>query len=254
MLRLRRAIARIEARRNDPDSATDFIQRRNVGRGTGTAAGRSRSQEGAKAFASCPVLHCFSEIEFRGNSAPLFVYSVPFVVNIAPAIPHPFCPTHSFTDSLTRSFSSSSLILKFAFFSFRRFFLLIDLCLNRASMNDTCNRQSAQCGPVNTGPWIADLSHRISHSSHSSPWSHWLLDQASQTLDVRPRMHHSPSFAGDRLNVKAPSRTSPNADPMHRQHRHLLRKPAKEAGTNLENESKNPDKSGKIRTNPGKSG
>jgi hypothetical protein len=33
-----------------------------------------------------------------------------------------------------------------------------------------------------------------------------------------------------------------------------LRKPAKEAGTNLENESKNPDKSGKIRVNPAKSG
>ena len=42
--------------------------------------------------------------------------------------------------------------------------------------------------------------------------------------------------------------------PMPRRHRHLLRKPAKEAGTNLENQSTNPDKSGKIRPNPGKSG
>jgi hypothetical protein len=41
---------------------------------------------------------------------------------------------------------------------------------------------------------------------------------------------------------------------LRRQRRDRLRKPAKEAGTNLENESKNPDKSGKIRRNPGKSG
>jgi hypothetical protein len=41
---------------------------------------------------------------------------------------------------------------------------------------------------------------------------------------------------------------------MRRQHRELLRKPAKEARINLENESKNPAKSGKIRPNPAKSG
>ena len=45
--------------------------------------------------------------------------------------------------------------------------------------------------------------------------------------------------------------------PMPRRHRHLLRKPAKEAGTNLENQSTNPtnpEKSGQIRVNPAKSG
>ncbi|MGA2176370.1 MAG: hypothetical protein ABSH38_15440 [Verrucomicrobiota bacterium] len=183
-----------------------------------------------------PVRHSSSEIEFRGNSAPLFVYSVPFVVNIAPAIPHP----HKFTDSLTRSFSYSSLILIFAFFSFRRFFLLIDLCLNRASMNDTCNRQSAQCGPVNTGPWLGDLSHRIRHSSHSSHWSHRLPDQASQTLDVRPRMRpvqpQTPCTAGtgnhSEKRQKMPDST---------------RKTKPKTRTN-------PEISGQIRLNPGKTG
>jgi hypothetical protein len=90
--------------------------------------------------------------------------------------------------------------------------------------------QSAQCGPVNTGPWLGDLSHQISHSSHSSTWSHWLTNQTSQ------------------------SRTGSTADPMHRQHRKLPRKAAKNAGFNPENELKNPDKSEKIRPNPGKSG
>jgi hypothetical protein len=113
-------------------------------------------------------------------------------------------------------------------------------------MNETCKRQSAQCGPVNTGPWLADLSHRISHSSH---WSHWLTNQASQTLDG-----HLPSFAGDRLDAKTQIWRGPSADPMLRWHRELPQEAAKNAGFNPENEAPNPDKSGKIRPNPGKSG
>jgi hypothetical protein len=41
---------------------------------------------------------------------------------------------------------------------------------------------------------------------------------------------------------------------MHRQHRKLPRKAAKNAGFNPENEPENPDKSGQIRVNPAKSG
>jgi len=41
---------------------------------------------------------------------------------------------------------------------------------------------------------------------------------------------------------------------MRRQHQILPPKAAKNAGFNPENELKDPDKSGKIRTNPGKSG
>jgi hypothetical protein len=41
---------------------------------------------------------------------------------------------------------------------------------------------------------------------------------------------------------------------MRRPHRELPLKAAKNAGFNPENESKNPDKFGKIRPNPGKSG
>jgi hypothetical protein len=63
-----------------------------------------------------------------------------------------------------------------------------------------------------------------------------------------------PSFAGDRLDVNPQSCTGSNADAMHRQHREPLRKAAKNAGFNPENKLQNPDKSGKIRTNPGKSG
>ena len=124
-------------------------------------------------------------------------------------------------------------------------------------MNETCNRQSAQCGPLNTGPWLADLSHRICHSSPWSLWSLWshcLTNQASQTLDVRPRMQHLPSFAGDRLGAKTQSCTASSADAIHRQHRELPQEAAKNAGFNPENESKNPDKSGNFRPNPGKSG
>jgi hypothetical protein len=67
-------------------------------------------------------------------------------------------------------------------------------------------------------------------------------------------MHHSPSFAGDSLDAKAQSCTDPTADAMHRQHRELPQEAAKNAGVKPENESKNPDKSGKIRPNPAKSG
>jgi len=144
--------------------------------------------------------------------------------------------------------------VKSSFFSFHRFFVLIDLCSNRASMNDTCKRQSAECGPVNTSPWIGDLSHRISHSSDSSPGSHWLANQASQTLDVRPQGRPMQSFAGDGFDAKTQIWSGSSADMMHLQRRKLLRKAAKEAGFNPENEPQNPDKSGKIRPNPGKSG
>jgi hypothetical protein len=66
-------------------------------------------------------------------------------------------------------------------------------------------------------------------------------------------MHHSPSFAGDSLDAKTQSRTGSTADPMHRQHRQPPLKVSKNAGFNPENKPKNPDKSGKIRPNPGKS-
>jgi hypothetical protein len=63
-----------------------------------------------------------------------------------------------------------------------------------------------------------------------------------------------PSFAGGGFDAKTQIWTGSSADMMHLQHRKLLRKAAKEAGIHLENETLNPDKSGKIRPNPGKSG
>jgi len=56
------------------------------------------------------------------------------------------------------------------------------------------------------------------------------------------------------VDVKAQPRTASNADAMNRQHRKPLRKAVKEVGINLEDEAKNPDKTGQIRPNPGKSG
>ncbi|MGA2173418.1 MAG: hypothetical protein ABSH38_00405 [Verrucomicrobiota bacterium] len=85
---------------------------------------------------------------------------------------------------------------------------------------------------------VERLPHPISHSSHC------LTNQASQTLDVRPHRRPMPSFAGDRLDVKTQISGGSSADPIHRQHRELPLKAAKNAGFNPENESKNPDKSG----------
>ena len=74
------------------------------------------------------------------------------------------------------------------------------------------------------------------------------------TNDVDDHPATGGSLSAWKLDAKTQTCPGPDADAMHRQHRELPLEAAKNAGFKPENESKNPDKSGKIRKNPGESG